>query len=492
VSVILPLCGSGHRVLAHGRSPSSSPRTAPISGHLLRRSESLAGLQKIVGLPKDWLQGYDNFLRGNRAYSQRHRRPGADMRLVEILLERRWISPVQLRSLPGYQNLEDEQLATGLLEVGLLGADQVAMALGELFGVPPALDQDFARADPALLKRLRARQAETLKAIPLYTTPSRRVAVAMVHPTDLKCFDELGFALGAAIEPMATCEPVLARQLEMLYAMPRRWTTGYHPVSSPVSSSAVDDGGCMAMAATPVEDSRPVNLMPLAMNGGSQFHAAAPPPRGTARPAMPRRQRAQTQSYLQAVTDVPMFVPADPSAPEQPIADGVAQTPLPPMVATTGSDAAVERILGVSDRQAAADHLFAFMRSCFGAGAMFVVAGAFAEGRFGYNQGAPRAGVEGLVFSLSLPSCFHLPHHQGTLFHGSPLPNGEAVHRPLWTALGCSPPHEVVVAPVVVDGQTALLLYAHGRNGARIESFTVSRLGHVCVALARTLVRLAQ
>ena len=413
------------------------------------------------------------------------------MRLVEILLHRGWISPVQLRSLAGYQNLEDEQLATGLLEEGLLGADQVAVALGELFGVPPALDQDFARADPALLKRLRARQAETLKAIPLYTTPNRRVAVAMVHPTDLKCFDELGFALGAAIEPMATCEPVLARQLEMLYAMPRRWTTGYHPVSSQVSSPAFDDGGRVAMAAMPAEDSRPINLMPLAMNGGSQFQVPTPPPRGVARPALPRRPRQPTQSYLQAVSDVPLFVPADPNAPAQSIGDGVAQTPLPPMVATTGPDAAVERILGASDRQSAADHLFAFMRTCFGAGAMFVVVGELAEGRFGYNQGSPCAGVEGLVFSLSLPSCFHLAHRQGTLFHGSPLPDGEVVHRPLWTALGSQPPREVVVAPVVVAGQTALLLYAQGRNGARIESFTVSRLGHVCVALARTLVRLA-
>ena len=417
------------------------------------------------------------------------------MRLVEILLHRGWISPVQLRSLAGYQNLEDGQLATGLLEEGLLGADQVAVALGELFGVPPALDRDFARADPALLKRLRARQAETFKAIPLYTTPNRRVAVAMVHPTDLKCFDELGFALGAAIEPMVTCEPVLARQLEMLYAMPRRWTTGYHPVSSLVSSPGaspvVDDVGRVAMAPMPIEDSRPINLMPLAMNGGSQFQAPTPQPRGAARPALPRRPRQPTQSYLTAVSDVPLFVPAEPNAPAQPIGDGLAQTPLPPMVATTGPDAAVEKILSASDRQSAADHLFAFMRSCFGAGAMFVVAGELAEGRFGYSQGSPCAEVEELVFSLSLPSCFHLAHRQGTLFHGSPLPDGEVVHRPLWTAVGSQPPREVVVAPVVVAGQTALLLYAQGRNGARIESFTVSRLGHVCVALARTLIRLA-
>jgi hypothetical protein len=409
------------------------------------------------------------------------------MRLVDILLERGWISPVRLRSLVGFQNLENDQLATGLLEEGLLNADQLAVALGVLFGVQPALDRDYERADPGLRKRMRAHQASRLKAIPLYTTPTRRVAVAMVHPTDPKAIDDLGFALGAAIEPMATSEPVLARQLELLYAMPRRWTTGFHPVASP----AVADSGYAVMAPMSAEDSRPINLMPLAVNAESHFEAPTPPPRTSARPTLPRRPRQPTQAYLAAISDVPLFVPADANAPERSIGDLSAQTPLPPMVASTGPDAAVEKIISASDRQSAADHLFAFMRSCFGAGAMFVVNGVFAEGRFGYNQGSPCPGVEGLIFSLSLPSCFCVAHGQGCLFHGEPLPDGEAVHRPLWVALGCQPPREVVAAPVVVSGKTALMLYGQGRNGARIESFAAARLGHVCSALAKTLLRLA-
>jgi hypothetical protein len=409
------------------------------------------------------------------------------MSLAEILLERGWISPASLRSMPGYQAVQDAQLATGLLEEGLLTADQVATALGIFFGVPPALDQDFARVDPGLLRRLRARQADQLKSIPLYTTASRRVAVAMVDPHDLKSIDELGFALGAAIEPMVTSEPVLARQLELLYSMPRRWTTGYHPVAQP----ATVDGPVMApvMAPMSAEDSRP--LMPLAVNAGSQFEAPTPPPRSTGRPALPRRPRASTQSDRAAVSDAPLFVPADPRAPVQAAEEMLSQTPIPPMVARTGPDAAVEKIMSARDRQAAADHLFAFMRSCFGAGAMFAMSGVFAEGRFGYNEGEPRPAVESLVFSLSLPSCFHTAHRQGIVFHGTPMPEGDAIHQSLWTALGCQPPREVVVAPVIVAGQTALLLYGQGRNGARIESFAVSRLGYVCAALAQTLLRLA-
>jgi hypothetical protein len=122
---------------------------------------------------------------------------------------------------------------------------------------------------------------------------------------------------------------------------------------------------------------------------------------------------------------------------------------------------------------------------------MFAINGVFASGRFGYNEGTECPAVESLLFSLSLPSCFRLAHTRGSIFHGVPQPDGEAIHGPLWTALRCPPPREVLVAPVVAGGQASLLLYAHGRNHGRMEKFAVNRMEHVCAALANTLVRLA-
>jgi hypothetical protein len=402
------------------------------------------------------------------------------MRLVDVLLDRGWLSPLKLRSLAGYQNLEDEQLGVGLLEEGLITADQLASALGILHGVPPALDQDYARIDQNLLKRLSAHRAANLKAIPLYTSPSRRVAVAMVNPTDLKAIDELSFALGAAIEPMVTSEPTLARHLELLYNMPRRWTTAYHPVASPSVSEKVAE-----------EARRAMNALPLVANAGPSYEMQTPGPPVLPQRNGPRRHRKETLSYVQAVNDLPLFVPADANAPVQSASDAASRTPIPPHVAVTGPDAAVEQILAASDRQAAADQLFAFMRACFGAGAMFVVNGLFAEGRFGYNEGAECPALEKVIFSLSLPSCFRDVFSKQAVFHGVPSIDGEPVHRTVWTALGSRPPREIVVAPVVVHEQCALLLYAQGRGGGRVEHFATGRLGRVCTALAKTLLRLA-
>lgn len=405
------------------------------------------------------------------------------MTVAQLLISRGFLSADQILSVPGAENMGDGQLGSALVEAGLVTTDQLALILSDMLGVPPALESDFLRSDPGLRKRLRAHQATSLKSIPLYATQSRRVAVAMVDPTHPKLLDELSFALGASIEPMVTSEHALARQLELLYAMPRRRTTGFHPVAS----VGLPDG-MLPRAPSPTGESRRLQLVPPTVAADSAIASAAP---GVRVPTPTARGRVTklTQPYLAAVEDIPMFVPADAGAPIRPAAEPL--TPVPPMVSVTGPDRAVEQILSSPDRQAAADNLFAFMRSCFGAGAMFVINGVFANGRFGYNEGTECPAVESLVFSLSLPSAFRNAHTRGAVFHGPPLPDGEAVYGPLWVALRCPPPRELLVAPVVAGGQVSLLLYAHGRNHGRIEKSAVARMEHVCSALANTLVRLA-
>jgi len=376
--------------------------------------------------------------------------------------------------------MQDGQLGTALVQSGIVTTDQLALVLADLFGVPPALEVDFLKSDPTLRKRLTAHQASNFRCVPLYTTANRRVAVAMVDPTHPKVQDDLSFVLGASIDAMVTSEVALGRQLEILYAMPRRKTTGFHPVAV-----AAVDGPVMPASRPPTRESPRLQMVPQLDAGASVVAGTGPAP------SLPSRNRIkkQTQSYLAPVEDLPLFVPADPNAPSRPARDVL--TPLPPMVAVTGPDRAVEQILASTDRQSAADNLFAFMRATFGVGAMFVINGVFALGRFGYNEGAECPAVESLVFSLSLPSAFRSAHTRGAIFHGEPAAEAEPIHGPLWTALRCPAPREVLVAPVIAGGQVSLLLYAHGRKHGRIDKLAVDRMEHVCSALANALVRLA-
>ena len=122
------------------------------------------------------------------------------MSLAQILAKHGFLSADQFRSIPGAEAMEDGPLGSALVEAGVLTTDQLALALSDLYGVPPALESDFLRADPGLRNRLRVHQASSFRCIPLYATQNRRVAVAMVDPGDPKIVDELAFMLGASVE----------------------------------------------------------------------------------------------------------------------------------------------------------------------------------------------------------------------------------------------------------------------------------------------------
>ena len=101
------------------------------------------------------------------------------MKLGEILVKQGLLSQAQLTAALGHQHAQGARLGSYLIEKKILTSDQVALALAGQFGVAPALECDFGRADSSLRKRLVVHQAIELQAIPLYFVNPRRVAVAM-------------------------------------------------------------------------------------------------------------------------------------------------------------------------------------------------------------------------------------------------------------------------------------------------------------------------
>ena len=144
------------------------------------------------------------------------------MRLGEILVKQGLLSQAQLAAALSEKLAQGARLGTYLVEQSILTSDQVALALAEQFGVPPALETDFLRADATLRKRMVVHQAIELWAIPLFFVSPRRVAVAMANPANPRALDRLAFILGATVEPMVASEEALGRQFELLYRVKRK------------------------------------------------------------------------------------------------------------------------------------------------------------------------------------------------------------------------------------------------------------------------------
>lgn len=434
------------------------------------------------------------------------------MKLGEILVKSGMLTPGELESALSSQALHGERLGSCLLESGALSADQISRALAAQMGVPPALEADFVRSDPELRRRLSSHQAAKFKAIPLFVTGNRRIAVAMANPSDQSIVEELSFILGSSVEPMVTAENVIFEQLERLYNMPRRRrTTNFQIRRNTGEWRGQPDGRTHHP-----EMQTNFEIVPMAMDTDSwskeflrpslleidsdAFDKVRKPPLPIRlSPLVPRVENQHGAAPVEEMDNAACFTPTPiplTSPPPQRIPSPPSR--LPEQRATFAipganpeRDIAVELILNAKDQQSASDHLFTFMRANFEVGAMFTVAGYFAEGRFGYAANSLCEAVEGVVFSLSLPSCFRIARSRRSMFKGPPAPDGLAVHKLLWTALGVPSPTEVLVCPVSVGGQITVLLYAQGKNGGLIDSVAANRMEHVCAALGDSLLRLA-
>jgi hypothetical protein len=389
------------------------------------------------------------------------------MRLGEILVKQGLLSQAQLAAALSQKLAQGARLGTYLIEQSILTSDQVALALAEQFGVPPALETDFLRADATLRKRMVVHQAIELWAIPLFFVSPRRVAVAMANPANPRALDRLAFILGATVEPMVASE-------EALLPKPA-------PEPKPIVARLSDGESSEIRPALRSHRRRPraPHLAPL------KPFASRPEP---AAPVMPMEDAlCFTPTPLSSLPRSQLRTPPPPTR-------VISRHPLTPIVApitSAGAQLAVDQIRFATNQQDLSDTLFTFLRACFGVGAMFAVAGTMAHGLYGFADGRVCPEVENLHFSLSLPSCFRIARSRRATFRGQPPPDGGAVQSPLWQALRSEPPTDVLVSPVIVDGLVTLLLYAQGEYGCRINDFAASRIKQVGEALSSSLLRLA-
>ena len=422
-------------------------------------------------------------------HSRRARDSRWGVRLAKILVKRGLLTTAQLQGALGLGQMDSKRLSSYLIEKRILTSDQVAEALAEQYGVPPALSSDFLRADSALRRRVGAYPAMELQAIPLYVTGIGRVAVAMANPENPRILDKLESLLGATVEPMVAPDLVITKQLEVLYCLPKRHSS---EVSLPFVASPQPPRHSLHRQAR-VED---CEIRPALRSYRRQRKA---PRLAPLLPGTRSREPAAPVSMIEdalCFTPTPLtFIPPLDTRTTPPVPTRVAlrRALTPVVLPLTRSDTAlvVEKIRLAKDRQAVSDGLFTFMRGCFGVGAMFAVAGAAAQGQFGFSNGMVRPELETMSFSLSLPSCFRIARSRRATFRGVPPPDGLVVHRGLWVALHCQPPSDVLVSPVIVDGQVTLLLYAQSEGGGPIDDFAARRMDEVCGALSSSLLRLA-
>jgi hypothetical protein len=345
-----------------------------------------------------------------------------------------------------------------LLELGYVDVDTLARALSGQHGVPAVLAQHVEAIDSKAVALFPAAFAIEHQAVPLgftSTTPARLV-VALRDPKTAP-IEELAFAAGMRIEVGVAPERVV-----------RACLAKYYDLDADKKYVELD----LALHALPLPSSAPPAPRPPAE---PLTLSAPPPPLPEAAPVV--------------VTDA---TPNDDDW--QPVV-----TPVGPLTAPPGAltpvldvDTAVAALEAATSRDEVGDTLSAWLQSAWGFGIVLVVKDqlGMAVGWRGYTPDVETDVIASIAMPLGPASMLTSAYDGRVSFRGPPAANGAAIHRKLWSALGCEDPIEVLVIPIIVGDRVVNILYSHVLPGNALGETALEDAARVAAAASTAYARL--
>jgi type IV pilus assembly protein PilB len=126
------------------------------------------------------------------------------VRIGELLLKEKRISPEQLQEALNYQRQNGGKLGFNLIKLGYVKDDEITALLSKQYGVPSIALSQF-DVDPAVVKLVPAETAQKYQIIPL-SRSGATLTIAMTDPTNVFAMDDIKFMTGYNVEPVVASE----------------------------------------------------------------------------------------------------------------------------------------------------------------------------------------------------------------------------------------------------------------------------------------------
>ncbi|MDD2364608.1 MAG: hypothetical protein PHN84_00445 [Desulfuromonadaceae bacterium] len=122
------------------------------------------------------------------------------IKLGEMLLKEKLISPEQLDEALKCLSIFGIKLGSSLIELGYITDEQLCKFLSHKLGVPNVSHKILTTIPPEVLALVPAELAGRYRVIPI-RTEGKKLALAMADPTDFKAIEEVAFVTGCVILP---------------------------------------------------------------------------------------------------------------------------------------------------------------------------------------------------------------------------------------------------------------------------------------------------
>jgi len=181
------------------------------------------------------------------------------VRIGELLLKEKKISPQQLQEALNYQKAHGGKLGLNLVKLGYVTEEEVTALLSKQYGVP-AINLNQFEIDPHVIKLVPADTAQKYQIIPINRSGAT-LTIAMTDPTNVFAMDDIKFMTGYNVEPVVSSEASVLSAITKYYGAPGTQATAtpamrtpVAPPPSPAAGPSMLDVATRALEEMPVDD----------------------------------------------------------------------------------------------------------------------------------------------------------------------------------------------------------------------------------------------
>ena len=137
------------------------------------------------------------------------------VRIGELLLKERRITPAQLQEALNYQKANGGKLGFNLVKLGFVKDEEITALLSKQYGVPSINLAQF-EIDPGIVKLIPAETAHKYQIVPL-SRAGATLTIAMTDPTNVFAMDDIKFMTGYNVEPVVASETAVLEAIRRYY-----------------------------------------------------------------------------------------------------------------------------------------------------------------------------------------------------------------------------------------------------------------------------------
>src|SRR3981081_3141991 len=137
------------------------------------------------------------------------------VRIGELLLKEKRITPEQLQQALNAQKANGGKLGYNLVKMGFVKDEEIAALLSRQYGVPSINLAPF-EIDPAVLKLVPSDTAQKYQIVPL-SRAGATLTIAMTDPTNVFAMDDIKFMTGYNVEPVVASETAVIEAIQRYY-----------------------------------------------------------------------------------------------------------------------------------------------------------------------------------------------------------------------------------------------------------------------------------